>query len=79
MKAENYKQFTEGWNAHARRKPSHCRSGSEDRTFRRKGMFTIRVSFFEFLKQMHWLGSSALINSKWQLSWWTSRFFWNPA
>jgi hypothetical protein len=45
MKAENYKQFTEGWNAHARRKPSHSRSGSEDRTFKRKVMFTIRVFF----------------------------------
>jgi hypothetical protein len=45
MKAENYKQFTEGWNAHARRKPSHSRSESEDRTFRRKVMFTSGFSF----------------------------------
>jgi len=36
---------------------------------------TCRVFFFKFLKQVHWLESSALISSKWRLSWWTSRSF----
>jgi hypothetical protein len=35
----------------------------------------ISVFLFKFLKQVHWLGSSALISSKWRLSWWTSRSF----
>ncbi len=31
--------------------------------------------FFKFIKQVHWLGSSGLINSKWRLSWCNSRSF----
>ncbi len=31
--------------------------------------------FLKFLKQVHWLISSALISSKWRLSLWTSRSF----
>ncbi len=31
---------------------------------------------FKFFNYVHWLGSSTLINNKWWLSWWISRFFW---